>query len=75
MMSSNSTNGLSRAYDSAVIAAEGVRQTAVAAASSQAAVINAEITFYRAVVKAAIANGVSPSGAMVALRGLGVTGQ
>jgi hypothetical protein len=30
--------------------------------------------FFRTVVKAALANGVSPAGAMVALKGLGVTG-
>jgi fructose-1-phosphate kinase PfkB-like protein len=74
-MSSSSTNGISRAFDSDAIAAEGVRQVVVAAASSQAAVISAEITYFRAVVKSALKNGVSPSGAMVALRGLGVTGQ
>jgi hypothetical protein len=45
-MSSNTTNGLSRAYDSAVLAAEGIRQTAVMGASSQAAVTNAEIIFF-----------------------------
>jgi hypothetical protein len=74
-MSSSTTNGLSRGYDTAAIAAEGVRQTAVAAASSQTVVMAAEITYYRTLVKAAIANGVSPAGAMVALKGLGVTGQ
>jgi hypothetical protein len=73
-MSSSTTNGINRAYDSAALAAEGVRQVAVVGAS-QATVISAEITYYRALVKAALANGVSPAGAMVALRGLGVTGQ
>jgi hypothetical protein len=70
-MSSSTTNGINRAYDSAVIAAEGVRQAAVTPTTAQATVIAAEITYYRAAVKAALANGVSPSGAMVALRSLG----
>jgi hypothetical protein len=64
-----------RAHDQAQNATEGVRQTAVAAASSQSAVKTAEITFHRAVVKSALANGVSPSASMQALHELGVTGQ
>jgi hypothetical protein len=73
-MSSNGTNGINRAFDTAVIAAEGVRQVAVAAVSSQPAINTIEITYYRAVAKAAIADGCSPSAAMAALKSLGVAG-
>jgi hypothetical protein len=62
------------AHDLAVAKAEGVRQTAVAAAATQLAVKNAEITFYRAVRDSCIANN-SYSGveqALVALKELGV---
>jgi hypothetical protein len=44
------------AHDNAVRAAEGVRQASVAAASTQAAVKAAEITFYRAVQASCRAN-------------------
>jgi hypothetical protein len=60
-------------HDSAIAAAEGVRQIAVAAAANQAAVRTAEITFYRAVRASCITNnsasGVSQANA--ALRELG----
>jgi hypothetical protein len=71
---SNAPTGI-KSHDDAVVKAEGVRQTAVAAASSQSAVKTAEVTYYRAVVKSALANGVSPSASMQALHELGVTGQ
>jgi hypothetical protein len=60
-------------HDSAIAAAEGIRQTAVMAAASQAAVRTAEITFYRAVRASCIANN-NQSGiaqANAALRELG----
>jgi hypothetical protein len=44
------------AHDNAVNAAEGVRQTAVAAAASQAAVRTAELAFYRAVRASCLSN-------------------
>jgi hypothetical protein len=74
-MSVDHTNGASRAYDSAVLAAELVRQNALAGTPTQAAVNTATTVYYRALVKAAIANGVSTSAAMQALKELGVSGQ
>jgi hypothetical protein len=67
-----STSG---AHNLAVQAAEGVRQVAVAAAAGNRATINsAETTFYRTVVRSALSTGISPAGAMQALRELGVSG-
>jgi hypothetical protein len=63
-----------KAHDDVVNAAEGVRQTAVAAASSQAAVKSAEVTYYRAVAKSALKNGCGVEAAMSALKSLGQTG-
>lgn len=69
---SNSLTG-NKAHDDTVAKAEGVRQS-VAVGSSQATYISADVTFYRAVAKSALANGVSPSAAMSALKALGQTG-
>jgi hypothetical protein len=66
--SSNLTHNLN------VAQAEGKRQSAVAAASSQAAVISAEVTFHSTCRSSALANGVSPSSHIYALRSLGQTG-
>jgi hypothetical protein len=63
-----------KAHDDAVAAAEGKRQSAVAAASSQAAVISAEVSFYQTVKASDLANGVSTSVHSYALRSLGQTG-
>jgi hypothetical protein len=63
-----------KAHDDAVAKAEGSRQAAAVAGASQATVVSADVTFYRAVAKSAIANSVSPSAAMQVLRDLGVTG-
>jgi hypothetical protein len=71
---SNAATGI-KAHDDAVLRAENARQAATAIASTQAAVISADVTYHRAVVKSALANGVSPSASMLALKGLGVTGQ
>jgi hypothetical protein len=71
---SNALTGI-KAHDDVVNAAEGARQTAVAAASNQAGVKSAEVTYYRAVVKSALKNGCGVQPAMQALRELGVTGQ
>jgi hypothetical protein len=73
-MSADATNGNNRAYDSAVLAAELVRQNALAGTPTQAAVNTATIVYHRALVKAAIANGVSPAASMQALKELGQTG-
>jgi hypothetical protein len=65
-----------KAHDDACNAAEGVRQTAVMAATNQAAATAAEITFYQTVAKSC-RNNANYSGvgvAMQALRALGVTG-
>jgi hypothetical protein len=62
-------------HNLAVQAAEGVRQVAVAtAAGNRSAINSAEVTFYRTIVRSGIANNVGVSGAMQALRELGVTG-
>ena len=69
---SNSLTGV-KAHDDTVAKAELVRQS-VAAGSTQATYIGADVVFYRAVAKSALANGVSPSAAMSALKSLGQTG-
>jgi hypothetical protein len=71
---SNAATGI-KSHDDAVLRAENTRQAVTAAASTQAAVISADVTFHRAVVKSALANGVSPAASMSALKHLGVTGQ
>jgi hypothetical protein len=62
----------SSAFNATANAAEGVRQTAVAAAANQAAATSAELTYFRACYKAAIANNISPSIFSNALKSLGV---
>jgi hypothetical protein len=58
-----------------VAAAEGVRQVAVAAAAGNVASIrSAEVTFHQACKASALANGVSPSVHIWALRSLGTGG-
>jgi hypothetical protein len=65
-----------KAHDDTCSAAEGVRQTAVAAAGgNQATVRQVEITFYRTCLTSAIANNCGVITFMGALRSLGVTGQ
>jgi hypothetical protein len=70
---SNALSGV-KAHDDAIAKAEGIRQTAVVGAT-QAAVMSADVTFYKAVVVSALANGVSPAAAMQALKELGQTGR
>jgi hypothetical protein len=60
-----------KTFDDAAVAAEGVRQTAVSGAT-QSAAIAAEITYYRALFKSAVANNVSASVFSQALKSLGV---
>jgi hypothetical protein len=68
-------NTNSQAHNIVVQQAEGVRQSAVAAASGNRATINsADVTFYRTICRSALTSGVSPASAMQALRELGVTG-
>jgi hypothetical protein len=69
---SNANTGI-KAHDDAVVAAEGVRQTAIAGAS-QSAIVTAEIAYHRSIVRSAIKNNISTSASMSALRELGVTG-
>jgi hypothetical protein len=61
-------------HDAIVTAAEGVRQVAVAAAATQAAVNAAEITFHRAALASAKANGIGIEPIVAALRQLGTGG-
>jgi hypothetical protein len=68
MSAHNSPNA---AFNAAGNAAEGVRQVAVAAATTQSAVRTAEISYYRTVYAAALANNVSPSNFAQALKSLG----
>jgi hypothetical protein len=63
-----------RAHRATVQAAEGARQIAVAAASTQAAANAAHVTFYRAARASALANGVQPNVYVTALRELGTGG-
>jgi len=65
-----------KTHDTAVANAEGVRQTAVAAATTQAAVTAAEITFYRAVLSSCRSNlaGSGSEAAISALKSLGTSG-
>jgi hypothetical protein len=63
-----------KSHDDAVNAAEGVRQVAVAAASSQAPVNSAEITFHRAALASAKANGIGIEPIVAALKQLGTGG-
>jgi hypothetical protein len=58
------------AFDATANTAEAVRQSAIVNAS-QAAVISAEVTYFRSVYKAAIANNVSPAVFIQALESLG----
>jgi hypothetical protein len=62
------------AHDTNVAAAELTRQNAVAAATTQSALTTANINYHRAIATSALANGVSPSVSMSALKALGVTG-
>jgi hypothetical protein len=57
-----------------VTSLEGTRQTAVAAAATQAVVNSAEITFYRAALASAKANGIGIEPIIAALRSLGTGG-
>jgi hypothetical protein len=71
---SNAATGI-KVHDDGVLRAENTRQVSTAAATTQAAVISADVVFHRAVVKSALANGVSPAASMQALKHLGVSGQ
>jgi hypothetical protein len=70
---SNAPTGI-KAHDDVVNAAEAARQSLITPTTPQATVISADVAFYRSVVRSALKNGVSPSAAMQALKGLGVTG-
>jgi hypothetical protein len=69
---SNALTGI-KGHDDTILRAENVRQS-VAAGSSQATYVSSDVTFHRAVVKSALANGVSPAASMQALKELGQTG-
>ena len=58
-------------HDAAVIAAEGTRQAAVAAASTQSAANTATIAFYRSLYASALANGLDVGPFIFALKTLG----
>jgi hypothetical protein len=63
------------AFNTAANSAEAARQVAVSGASgasAQATVRSAEITYYRACLNAAVANGIGAASFSMALRSLGV---
>jgi hypothetical protein len=70
----NSLSGV-KSHDDLVAKAEGVRQAAAVPGASQATLVSADVTFYKAVVNSALANGVSPAAAMQALKELGQSGR
>jgi hypothetical protein len=62
-----------KAHYATIVAAEGVRQVAVAAAgSSQSAIRTAELAFARTGLKSAIANGAETASWTMLLQSLGV---
>ena len=61
-------------FDAALAAAEGVRQAAVAAASTQAAANAATKTYLQAVIAAGVANGIQCPNAQSALNAINSTG-
>jgi hypothetical protein len=63
-----------KSHDDVVNLAEGTRQVAVAAASTQAAINVAEISVYRTALASAKANGVGIEPFVAALRSLGTGG-
>ncbi len=72
-MSGSGISGI-KGHDDTVNSAESVRQGLVTSTTAQATVNSAEITYFRAVAKSALKNGVSTAASMSALRNLGVTG-
>jgi hypothetical protein len=64
----------SQAHNTTVNAAEGVRQVAIAAASTQAAANAAEIVMQRACLASALLNGIQPGVYITALKSLGTGG-
>ncbi len=61
-------------HNTALTVAEGVRQAALAAATTMAAARTADIVFHRAGLTSALANGIQPHPWMNALRELGTGG-
>jgi hypothetical protein len=64
-------NTLSKAFNDAANSAESLRQVQVAAATTQAGVMSAELSYYRSLRSLAISNGISPSNFNAAIRSLG----
>jgi hypothetical protein len=69
-MSAHTTTNFN--FNAAANALEGMRQTSVASAATQAAVISAEIVYYRALYKLALSSSISTSNFVQALHSLGV---
>jgi hypothetical protein len=70
----NATTGI-KTVDDAITRLENTRQAAIAAATTQAAAISAEVAYHRGFVKLAISNGVSPAASMSALHEISGVGQ
>jgi hypothetical protein len=64
-----------KTVDDSIARLENSRQSAIAAATTQAAAIAADLAYHRGFIKLALSAGVSPAGSMAACRELGVTGQ
>jgi hypothetical protein len=64
-------NTLSKPFNDAANAAESLRQVQVMGAANQAAVMAAELAYYRTCRSLAITNGISPSNFNQAIRSLG----
>lgn len=63
-----------RVHDTTVNNLEGIRQGAVSASMSRAAVISAELMFYRGALASALSNGVNPVPYLEALAEFGHPG-
>jgi hypothetical protein len=63
-----------KTVDDSIARLENTRQSAITPTTAQTTVIAADIAYHRGYVALALKNGVSPSGSMAALKGLGVTG-
>jgi hypothetical protein len=59
-----------KAFDDAANSAEALRQVQVAAASTQAAALSAEVAYYRTLRSLAITSNISPSNFLYALKSL-----
>ena len=67
-MSHNTSN---KTFNDTANSAEAARQAASVPGATQTVVMSADVAYFRSVIKAAVANGISPSVYNQALRSLG----